>query len=163
MADDQELTAMTAIARALEPLDEGARSRALGWAAAKFGLSVAATSRGTPAASTPASTQEFTEFAELFAAADPKTDKGRALVAAYWTQVCENQANFPSQSLNAKLKDLGHGIGNITDALDALKDEKPSLILQLKKSGTAKQARKTYRLTQEGVKRVMQMAKGESI
>jgi hypothetical protein len=96
-------------------------------------------------------------FAELFDAADPKTDKDRALAAAYWAQICQSQTTFPAQTLNASLKDLGHGLSNITVALDGLKDEKPALILQLKKSGTSKQARKTYKLTVEGAKRVRQM------
>lgn len=48
-------------------------------------------------------------------------------------------------------------MGNITDSLDALKEEKPALILQLKKSGISKQARKTYKLTQEGAKRIRQL------
>jgi len=62
-----------------------------------------------------------------------------------------------SDIYNASLKDLGHGLSNVTVALDGLKDEKPALILQLKKSGTSKQARKTYKLTVEGAKRVRQM------
>jgi hypothetical protein len=74
---------------------------------------------------------EFESFAELFEATDSKTDKDRALVAAYWAQICQGQANFPAQTLNASLKDLGHGLSNVTVALDALKDEKPALILQL--------------------------------
>ena len=60
------------------------------------------------------------------------------------------------------MKDLGHGVGNITDALTALKEERPALILQLKKSGTSKQARKTYKLTQEGIRRVQGMMLRES-
>ena len=66
--------------------------------------------------STAQGSNPYESLAELFHAAGPKTEKDKALVAAYWVQVCENQATFQSQSLNDQLKDLGHGIGNITEA-----------------------------------------------
>lgn len=99
-------------------------------------------------------------FAELFDAAGPTMEKDKALVAAYWMQVCENAPSFPAQPLNDLLKDLGHRIGNITEALTALKNERPALILQLKKSGSSRQARKIYKLTQEGARRVAAMTNG---
>jgi len=162
MDQDAEIAAMSAVAKALEPLDELVRRRVISWAASRFGLQLPAPSKSLgierEAASTGESARvEFESFAELFDAADPKTDKDRALVAAYWAQICQSQATFPAQTLNASLKDLGHGLSNVTVALDGLKDEKPALVLQLKKSGTSKQARKTYKLTVEGAKRVRQM------
>lgn len=84
------------------------------------------------------------------------------MVAAYWVQVCQGTGSFQSQSLNDGLKDLGHGIGNITEALSQLKDDRPALLLQLKKSGNTRQARKTYKLTQAGMKRVEEMTQGGS-
>ena len=84
----------------------------------------------------------------------------KALVAAYWMQFFENAPSFPAQPLNDLLKDLGHRVGNITEALTALKNERPALILQLKKSGTSRQARKIYKLTQEGARRVAAMTHG---
>ena len=81
-------------------------------------------------------------------------------MASYWAQVCENQSSFAAQTLNTQLKDLGYGVGNITEAFTALKSERPALVLQLKKSGTSRQARKTYKLTQEGVRRVQTMLRG---
>lgn len=162
MDQDAEITAMSAVAQALEPLDEVVRQRVISWAASRFGGSPPALSKlsGTERQMAPAGEAargEFDSFAELFDAADPRSDKDRALVAAYWTQVCQSQPTFPAQTLNASLKDLGHGLSNVTVALEALKDEKPALILQLKKSGTSKQARKTYKLTVEGTRRVRQM------
>ena len=102
---------------------------------------------------------EHQTFAELFDSANPTTERDKALVAAYWMQLNEGAPAFPAQSVNALLKDLGHGIGNITEALTALKNDRPALILQLKKSGTSRQARKTYKLTLEGAKRVAAMTK----
>jgi hypothetical protein len=166
MDQDAEITAMSAVAKALEPLEEEVRQRVISWAASRFGASLLAPHKlpGTERHSVSpgdAGRGEFESFAELFEAVDPKTDKDRALVAAYWAQICQSQATFPAQTLNASLKDLGHGLSNVTVALEGLKVEKPALILQLKKSGTSKQARKTYKLTVEGAKRVRQMIDDE--
>jgi hypothetical protein len=162
MSDDAEITAMTGIAHALQYLDEPARIRVLSWANSRFGRLTAEGGRGSSVAFSVAEDRiEFSNLAELFDAADPKTDKEKALVSAYWTQVCQGQPNFGSQSINSSLKDLGHGVANITVSLGQLKDEKPALIHQIKKAGTSQQARKTYRLTEEGARRVRRMISKE--
>jgi hypothetical protein len=56
--------------------------------------------------------------------------------------------------LNRELKNLGHEVGNITRALQGNIDEKPALVLQLRKSGGTKQARKIYKLSVAGIKAV---------
>lgn len=78
----------------------------------------------------------------------------KALVGGYWLQICEGAEAFASQAINDNLKNLGEGVGNVTQALDGLKNAKPALILQIKKSGKSKQSRKTYKLTHAGVKTV---------
>ena len=120
--------------------------------------------RSQAAAASPLATgaTPYATFAELFDAANPTIERDKALVAAFWIQVIQGQPSFPSQSLNNELKDLGHGIGNITEALNQLKDERPALALQLKKSGQTKQARKIYKLSQEGIRRVQAMLRNES-
>lgn len=167
MTKYEELTAMKQIADALEPLDEAARARALHWAFSSFGGAPNAKQTfGMGGNTRPGiandSAADSETFAELFEAASPTTEREKGLVAAYWVQVCQGQPSFGSQPLNDALKDLGHGVGNITDALSALKDERPALLLQLKKSGTSKQARKTYKLTQEGIRRVQNMMAGQA-
>jgi hypothetical protein len=165
---DEELQSMATMAAALERLDEAARVRALRWANSRYGHPKGVDLDAREMSTEPdigieadPSTSPFDSFAELFDAANPKTEKDKALVAAYWMQICQNVSSFPSQSLNNQLKDLGHGIGNITEALTQLKHDRPALVLQLKKSGTSRQARKTYKLTQEGAKRVQLMIQAE--
>jgi hypothetical protein len=119
--------------------------------------------RGGSEAAAEQRSSDYETFADLFNAANPKTEKDKAAVAAYYAQVCEEAGSFQSQSLNDLLKNLGHGIGNITEALNQLKNERPALILQLKKSGSSRQARKTYKLTLEGIKRVESMVQGEAL
>ena len=101
--------------------------------------------------------ETFGSFAELYDAVAPNTHADKALVAGYWLQVCEGGEDFDSQSANNELKHLGHRLSNITAALTRLKGTSPSLVLQLKKSGTSKQARKTYKLTTAGVKALHEM------
>lgn len=163
MTEDEEINAMKQVAAALGPLDENARTRVLHWAVSRFNVnspmvpSISKAQAGGGDVSAATGPRQFETFAELFEAASPSTERERALVASYWVQVIQGQPSFGSQVLNDALKDLGHGVGNITDALTALKEERPALILQLKKSGTSKQARKTYKLTQEGIRRVQAM------
>lgn len=157
MTEFEELDAMKKIAAALEPLDDAARARALQWALSRFQVANAPVGGAKQFSGQPVADAPYKSFAELFEASSPATEKDRALVAAYWLQVCENATNFAAQSLNDLLKNLGHGVGNITEALNQLKSDKPALVLQLKKSGTSKQARKTYKLTSEGAKRVSAM------
>jgi hypothetical protein len=168
MSEFDELDAMKKIAAALDPLDDAARARALQWALSRFrnskGVTALEPALGGATIENEAPTSGgYDSFAELFDAANPVTERDKALVAAYWSQVCEGVSAFPAQILNTLLKDLGHGIGNITEALTALKNEKPALVLQLKKGGTSRQARKTYKLTAEGAKRVVSMTKAAEL
>src|SRR5438093_685050 len=70
-------------------------------------------------------------FVDLFDAATPKTDPERALIGAYWFQVVGGASDFQSQQVNEALKDVGHGVGNITDALSKLQRRKPALVRQV--------------------------------
>jgi DNA-binding PadR family transcriptional regulator len=92
-----------------------------------------------------------------FAAASPKSDTDGELVGAYWLQISKGQADVDAQEVNRELKQLGHGVGNITRAFDHLMAAKPQLVIQTRKSGKVKQARKKYRVTEEGIARVNQL------
>lgn len=163
MADIDEIDAMKRMSELMEKLDEGARTRSLDWLVSKYGMGGPKSARAAATPNTqPTQNEPYASFAELFDAAQPVGDRDRALVAAYWAQVCAGAENFQSQTLNDELKNLGYGVSNITDALTRLKSDRPALILQLKKSGTAKQARKTYKMTQEGIRRVGAMVASNS-
>ena len=158
---------MGAVAAAIEGLEGDARARVLLWAIGHFGVGVAglkATRHPSSGASdnAPRASGNYETFADIFSAMRPRTEKDKAMVAAYWVQVCQGAGSFQSQSLNDALKDLGHRIGNITEALNQLKDDRPTLVLQLKKSGNTRQARKTYKLTQAGMARVEEMIQSEA-
>jgi hypothetical protein len=167
---DTEIEAMASMAAALESLEPDVRARVLRWAGERYGvkttLSVAPPTRGSgedgatgDAATVGAVTDEdivaeapaFDHFAELFAAAQPKSNEDKALVAAYWLQVIKGDDKWQSTALQKELKNMGHAIPNITDALTSNMKKKPQRVIQLAKSGSAKQARKTYKVTHEGL------------
>jgi len=158
-----EVNAMAAIEAAFSALDDEAKGRVLRWAADRFGLSTQLKVQGAPSAVVPNSLSpsngpiEAMELADVYSAAVPTTESEKALVVAYWLQVVRGQADLESLQINNELKQLGHGVGNITRALEVLKDQKPQLVVQTRKEGATKQARKKYRVTEEGRKLVQQM------
>lgn len=169
-----EIDALRAIAEALAPLDTDARSRVLRWATDRFmeadGTVVPTKPQAAPASpsyqSVPepqatAASPSYQSMAELYAAANPTTDPERALVAAYWFQVVEGHDELEAQQLNSELKHLGHQLSNVTRALGDLKKRRPQLIVQTRKSGNTKQARKKYRLTTAGRDALEAMISGQ--
>jgi hypothetical protein len=155
-----EINAMKAIAEALTGLDAEATARVLQWASGRFGVTL--TSRVKAADAKPKSaditnssdTAQFGSLADLYSAAAPKADPDRALIAGYWYQFVQGEEDFGSQTLNSDLKHLGHGVSNITKALERLKSQTPALVMQVRKAGTSQQARKKYKLTAAGKKAV---------
>jgi hypothetical protein len=160
---DPELEAITAIAGALDKIraDDKMVARVLRWARERY------TGIAEPEVLTPRGrvatidSGEYEDVATLYSAAAPRTEPERALVVGYWFQVHQGMKDFDSQRVNSELKNMGHGVGNITEAFSRLIDRKPQYVIQTRKSGTARQARKLYRVTNEGVKRVQAMLGGE--
>lgn len=163
----QELEAMKTIAGELAKLDEAGVKRVLRWAADAFGA------KGTVGATGSSGRTEndlssvvmdikgkYATLADFYHAANPTQENDKALVVGYWAQVLQGEGDFDAQSINKELKDLGHGVANITSAFDSLMARKPQLVIQTKKSGTTKQARKKYKLTLEGQRSVERMIGG---
>lgn len=176
MSGDAELDAMLAMKEALEVLEPEVQERVVWWAIKRFDLSVK-TGSGNGSKDEDLDEDDsadqdsrkdhgggegvqFEFFAELYDAAGPTTDKDRLLVACYWQQKIIGEVAFHAFSLNKELKNLGHGVDDISRKLDALIKEKPALVLQLKKAGSTRQAKKTYKLTVEGIKKVEAMIAG---
>jgi hypothetical protein len=162
---------MSDVSAALEGLeDDDARARVLRWAAERYGVITGNDGKGRGRESqrgesndsdVEASTESererplddptYEDFVDLFDAIDPKTDPDRALAGAYWLQVVQKNGSWQGGQVNSLLRDLGHGVGNITTAMTSLQTRKPALVRQMSKSGRSKQARKTYKLTTSGV------------
>jgi hypothetical protein len=162
---DKEIEAMGAVNQALAGLDRESAVRILKWAADRYGVDVSARfhpgtrdSLDAPIRAAPNQNQmSHSDVAEIYAAAEPATDAERALVVGYWLQRTGSSENLAAQDINKELKHLGHGVSNVTVALNGLIQQKPQLVIQVRKSGTTKQARKLYRLTAAGIGKVEEM------
>jgi hypothetical protein len=91
-------------------------------------------------------------FETLFDRVAPKTAIQKIVVAAYWLQTREGEQQWKSFSTNKLLKSLGVKISSVsgTLALEGKKDE--PLVEMMSKAGDSMQARKTYRLSEAGIK-----------
>jgi hypothetical protein len=164
---DPEVEAMGTVAGALDPLEPEAAGRVLRWAAERYDVTLAPAQKqkqvkGGGDHSGDETPDDFEELSDLFSAAAPTNDEDRALVVGYWLQELQEEKlpNFGSQPVNTELKNLGHGVENITRVFDNLIATSPQQVIQTKKSGTSKQARKSYKLTKAGKDRVKALIAG---
>ncbi|MBI3318845.1 MAG: hypothetical protein HYZ90_06885 [Candidatus Omnitrophica bacterium] len=172
MEQDREVEAMRQIAVALKSLDEQATARVLQWAADRFNVASLLNLSGfSPTKSTTRKTEtekggsgvtDFKDLPSLFDATSPSTASEKALVVGYWFQELQGMENFDAQAVNSQLKHLGHPIVNITAAFNALKETTPALAHQIEKSGKTRQARKKFKITTEGVRKVQAMVQAKS-
>lgn len=172
--EDPEIKAMSQVASALENLHSDVQERVLDWALRRFSPqsehAAGSTRRGGRHARSGREGRDgdgredadFQDFVDLFDATGPQSNADRALVGGYWYQVVLGNPDFPSQSVNTALKDVGQGIENITEAFSALQERKPALVRQVAKSGRTRQARKKYKLTTAGTAAVRQMLAGSA-
>lgn len=163
-----ELEAMKKVAEAIGELDTEAQARVLSWAVDHYSVGV----NKLPTQSKKHSDSVLAEespvqqghetIGELFANSQPSSDAEKALVAGYWLQIEQGNSDFATQDVNNELKHLGYGVGNITRAFDTLKKTRPQQVIQLRKAGTSKQARKTFKVTDAGRKAVEAMIRNRS-
>jgi hypothetical protein len=164
-----ELKAMGLVSEALKGLASVSVERVLRWASEAHEVAYAGTGKkvdagkGAKGESGKSAQQEdhFETAADLFAHANPQTDDMRALVVAYWVQQHEGLETWGAQAVSAILKNLGHPPTNITGSFTRLKTQKPSLVIQMQKAGSSRQARKTYKVTPPGLDAVRKMLAGE--
>lgn len=166
-----EIEAMGAIDKAMRGLQADEQKRVLRWAIDKFGggeVALPGEGRGGHGASSSGTGSEdgrvpaaYERISDLMDDAHPTTTVDHVLVASYWFQVVRGQENFTGQAVNSELKDLGQGSKNITDAYTSLMQRRPPAVRQVQKSGSTRQARKRYRLTEVGIRSVERMIRGE--
>ena len=164
MDGEPELKAMKVVYDALSALDEDAKRRVMDWAIGKFSLGrpKQKADRGTTSLQTSSDSEgmelaSFASVADLFARANPKGESDKALVVAAYIQEVKGIAEPTGRAINRELVHLGHGVKNITAAINSLKNKKPKLMIQTRKEGKAQQAQKKYKVTTEGFMAVKRM------
>src|SRR5947208_3510242 len=147
---DSELEAMQAVYAALVDLDGLARARVLSWAESKFEIEPPNKAKRDVGRNTGEREDDdrlgrrYVDIGDLMDAAQPSDGPERALVVAYWFQEVEGRDGWGGGDVNNALKNLGHPLANVTKTLTSLRGRKPSLVMQVGKSGRSAQARKTY-------------------
>ena len=159
---DLEIEALDTIIKTLEGLDEAQRRNILLYVTARYGGRAAGhpapeSSSGHHFGDGAADPAQFADLGDLFDAANPQSEVDRVLVVAYWKQAVEGADGFEAFGVSKELKHLGHGVPNITRALGVLINQSPKLVLQVAKGGKTRQARKRYKVTREGIRRVQAM------
>ena len=159
--EDRELKAMSSIASAMADFGDGDAEvveRIVEWVAKRWGRrsppqAVPIVQGGGPIAVNPLVQVPLPEdVAELFHSVNPTLEYERAIAVGFWFQEQAGRSDFTAAEVNSELRELGYRVGNITDAFNSAMMRKPALVMQVAKSGTSKQARKRYRLTQAGVR-----------
>jgi hypothetical protein len=168
----KELSAMVQVEQALVDLSEDERGRVLSWAGSRFGVALALPKASSSNASKTlpaneedesqqqveaANPEEISSLAEFYDLASPSTDSEKVLVVGYWFQYKEGAQELEALKINNQLKHLGHGVSNVSRALEMHKSQKPALMIQKRKEGATKQARKKFVVTNEGKKFVEKM------
>jgi hypothetical protein len=154
---DMELAAMAQLDRIVRTLDAESAVRTVRWLSDRYDRSSPVFRTLNPKSTYVNGVSEVAELADLFSSANPATHDLKALVVGFWFQVIKGAGDLDAQAVNTELKQLGHGLKNITAAFAELISARPQLAIQVRKAGTTKQARKRYRLTNEGLKRVRVM------
>lgn len=161
---DPEIDAMAVLTSALDPLTEEARARVLSWARSRYGGAAASTTtpvvRVDEAGSHRLALDSFPTLGELMGACSPDSDDRRALLAAAFISHGSEGGTFTGAQVNGALKHLGHRVDNITRVLDALIAQRPAMVVQLRKSGASRQARKLYKVTDAGLQEVQRLIAG---
>lgn len=169
LIDDPEIKAMNIIFETLKELDESMRARVLNWTLSKFGHSPVKTTVVNPASQAPsnvtgsiAGIAAYPSLAEAFSAASPNTDVEKVLVVAAYLQESQQKSDLTGFEINKELNHLGHSVTNITSTIGVLMSRKPQLMIQTKKDGKTKQAKKKYKVTVEGIRFVDAMSSNKS-
>lgn len=163
MAQEPELLAMDTVYNVLKGLEEDAQTRVINWISSKLSIKAPQVTITEESQKKSNILKEevdicsFSSIPDIFSSANPTSDTDRALLVATFFQEVEEKKEVRGYDVNKELRNLGHGVKNITRTVQQLIDKKPKLMIQTKKSGKSKQAQKKYKVTVEGVNVIKEM------
>ncbi len=115
---------------------------------------------GEPSSNNEVAETRQAELNSLIEKWTPTTQADWALLGAYYFQRILGHQNVTGFSVNKELKHHGYGVSNVTDCFSANIEAEPARILQTKKTGKSKQAKKVYVVTTAGIKYVEEKLRG---
>jgi len=160
VSKEPEIDALEKVYDALKDLEADAQRRVITWTCEKLELAFApgGMSPGEGPSKPTRNLSDFSSVADAFTAAgSPQKTEDKVLVVAAFLQTRKEDSEVTGGEINKELKNMGHRVKNITSAIEALIRKKPQLMIQTKKAGKTKQARKKYKVTDEGFAAVNQM------
>ena len=103
---------------------------------------------------------KYNTFEDLFFASTAKTITAKILMAAAYLQETKKLKEFGSHDINILMKKIGQDVPNISSSINILLMKKSPLLIQKRRGGTSKQSRRTYEVTEEGLRLAMNYIKG---
>ena len=159
---ETELKAMNEVYQVLQGLEPEAQQRIINWVLEKLSLTTSPVSQKAGQQSfvqeqaREISFESFDTLADVFAAVTATTEPDKVLIAASYLQ-SKSDSDLTGREINKNLNHLGHGVGNITNAISSLINRAPKLMIQTRKEGKTKQAQKKYKVTVEGINAAKKM------
>jgi len=168
MKGDPEIGAINTCYEILNGLPAPARKRVVNWLAERFGSATEQSSTTTKeneparaeaegngageveAGKSLADEDSSQEFATAFSKAKPKTAADKVLFTAWYLSEKMGVKDLTSLRINKMLTHLGHKPTNASAEVRRLIAGKPALMIQMRKQGKSKQARKLLRVSEEG-------------
>jgi hypothetical protein len=89
---------------------------------------------------------------ELFADATAKKSTSKVLLMAAYLQERHSFKEITSYEINFRLKRIGHKVTNISSLINSLLNRRPHLVIQVGADTHKKQARRKFRVTDDGLK-----------
>ncbi|MBI5455221.1 MAG: hypothetical protein HY956_11370 [Deltaproteobacteria bacterium] len=158
---DPEIKAMSDVNEAIKELQDDAKTRVIQWILNKYSLNLGAVvnkgARPNAENSRDIDIKSFDSVANIFEKATPQNAPDKVLIVAAFLQEKFDKSELTGGEIHKELRHLGHGLSNITDTISQLEAKKPKLMIQTKKEGKSKQAKKKYKVTAEGLKAARQM------
>ncbi len=88
----------------------------------------------------------------LFLSSSVNTVSSKILLCAAYLQEKMDFEELSSYDINSRLKKLGYGVANISNSLNTLISKEPPLMTQTRKIGDSKQAKRRFKVTEEGLR-----------
>ncbi len=106
-----------------------------------------------PVVPKPKEIKKYKSIVDLFNASSVNTIMSQILLGAAYLHEHDKVKEFTSQNVNTLLKKIGKPVKNVSLTITRMLDKTPALIEVTSKIGATKQARRTFRLTETGLKR----------
>lgn len=166
---DSELEALNKINEAIRELPEDAKVRVIAWLINKYSIHSGHSPVLTPKVLTNVDTHNeqeniiepdvmsitsYATAADLLAKCNPNKENEKILIVSAFLQAKNPTKDLTGYEVNHTLKNIGHKVNDFSHNIDSLMKRKPQLMIQTKKSGNTRQAKRNYRVTDEGMKEI---------